>query len=144
MNQIQIAADIVGGMAKLAAILKVTPQAVAFWRDGKRKLPVEMCSYIERATSGVVTRKGLRPKDWMDIWPELLQEVPEPAAIAEVQAAIKRVEGEAVAAIRHEAGEATAEIKHVPWDGVCERRVAAEPRWAADRQAPSSAAGQGV
>lgn len=54
-----------------------------------------------------------------------------PAAIAEVQAAIKRVEGEAVAAIRHEAGEASAEIKHVaeavapkdvPWDGITERR----------------------
>lgn len=28
---------------------------------------------IERATSGAVTRRDLRPLDWMDTWPELAQ-----------------------------------------------------------------------
>lgn len=27
---------------------------------------------IERATAGAVTRKDLRPSDWADIWPELI------------------------------------------------------------------------
>lgn len=78
----------------------------------------------------------------MDIWPELSNEVPAPDLV-----------GEAVAAIQHEAGEAIAEIKHVaeaiapkdvPWDGVCERRMATEPRRAVDRQAPWGTAGQGA
>lgn len=32
-----------------------------------------LCVAIERATSGHVTRKTLRPADWQDIWPELVQ-----------------------------------------------------------------------
>lgn len=71
MNQIGRAAELVGGITKLAAVLGVTPQAVVFWRDGKRRLPVEACPAIERATHGAVGRKDLRPDDWQLIWPEL-------------------------------------------------------------------------
>lgn len=59
------------GPAKLASILGVTTQAVCFWRDGKRRLPVEHCAQIEIATGGEVTRRELRPHDWQSIWPEL-------------------------------------------------------------------------
>lgn len=56
----------------MARILFVTPQAVCFWRDGKRELPVECCYTIEKATAGQVTRRDLRPDDWHLIWPELV------------------------------------------------------------------------
>jgi DNA-binding transcriptional regulator YdaS (Cro superfamily) len=79
MNQIQRAIEIVGSTTKLALILGVTSQAVAFWRDGKRRLPVEACPAIERATHGAVSRRDLRPADWQEIWPELAtQEVANP------------------------------------------------------------------
>ena len=32
----------------------------------------ENCVAIERATSGAVTRRDLRPDDWHRIWPELV------------------------------------------------------------------------
>lgn len=57
----------------LAKELDVTPQAVCFWRDKKRKVPVEKCTAIERVTNGLVTRKDLRPRDYRDIWPELAE-----------------------------------------------------------------------
>ena len=63
----------------MASILGVTPQAVCFWRDGKRKLAPEYCASIERATGGAVTRRDLRPDDWHLVWPELVtDEFPEP------------------------------------------------------------------
>lgn len=55
----------------MAAILGVTPQAVCFWRDGKRRLPAELCARIEQATGGKVSRRDLRPDDFAQIWPEL-------------------------------------------------------------------------
>lgn len=33
----------------------------------------EICVAIERATDGAVTRQDLRPSDWQDIWPELVE-----------------------------------------------------------------------
>ena len=38
---------------------------------GLRKTAPEFCYAIERATSGAVTRKELRPKDYWLIWPDL-------------------------------------------------------------------------
>lgn len=65
MNHIARAIDIVGNMARLARSLGVTPQAVKFWRDGRRKLPAEVCPSIERATGGAVTCEQLCPGvDW--------------------------------------------------------------------------------
>lgn len=83
MNQIGRAAELVGGITKLAAVLGVTPQAVVFWRDGKRRLPVEACPAIERATHGAVGRKDLRPDDWQLIWPELVAARPVPPTVAD-------------------------------------------------------------
>ena len=34
-------------------------------------MPIERCVPIERATQGAVTRRDLRPDDYLDIWPEL-------------------------------------------------------------------------
>lgn len=73
MNAIQLAISVTGSASALARALKVTPQAVCFWRDGKRAVPAERCSDIERATNGTVSRRDLRPNDWHLIWPELIE-----------------------------------------------------------------------
>lgn len=62
----------VGGPAKVAELLGVSVQAVCFWRDGKRQMPVDHCATLERAAGGKVTRRDLRPDDWHRIWPELV------------------------------------------------------------------------
>lgn len=72
MENINKAIDLCGGPSKMASILGVTPQAVCFWRDGKRKLAAEYCASIEQATNGEVTRRDLRPDDWHLVWPELV------------------------------------------------------------------------
>lgn len=38
--------------------------------NGRRPGPI-YCHAIERVTSGLVTRRDLRPDDWQKIWPEL-------------------------------------------------------------------------
>jgi DNA-binding transcriptional regulator YdaS (Cro superfamily) len=143
MNQIKFAAELVGGAAKLASLLGVTPQAVAFWRDGKRRMPVEMCSHIERETKGAVTRQKLRPLDWMLIWPELVGgEAPSASDVAAgpltddpaLNVELTRAEQAGLVKLPHP----------VPaWDGV-ERRDATVQRRAADRERDAIlAAGQG-
>lgn len=85
MNAIQTAIVNVGGVSRMARFLGVTPQAVCFWRDGKRGVPVDKCAAIEAATNGAVTRSDLRPDDWQAIWPELATNTHQaPAAIARV------------------------------------------------------------
>ncbi len=43
-------------------------------------MPAEYCAGIERGTSGAFPRRDLRPDDWGDIWPELIDaEHPWPA-----------------------------------------------------------------
>lgn len=42
----------------------------------------KLCTRIERFSSGAVSRKTLRPDDWQEIWPELVEPqevVPTPA-----------------------------------------------------------------
>lgn len=39
---------------------------------GFRKSSPELAAAIERSTLGAVTRRALRPTDWGDIWPELI------------------------------------------------------------------------
>ena len=70
-NAIQSAADHLGGQAALARAIGVAPPTVNQWIKGKRPVPVEQCLAIEQATSGKVTRRDLRPNDWLTIWPEL-------------------------------------------------------------------------
>lgn len=71
-----------GSQTELARRLGAQPQLVWQWSKGVRKVPIERCVPIERATNGVVTRKDLRPDDWHEIWPELATTPPttEPAA----------------------------------------------------------------
>lgn len=72
MNAIKTACDLVGGQTALASMLGVSPQAVWQWAQHPRGAPVNRCHAIERATSGAVTRRDLRPDDWWLIWPELV------------------------------------------------------------------------
>lgn len=74
MNAIERAINIAGNATRLANLLGVSVQAVCFWRDGRRGIPVEKCTAIERATGGAVTRRDLRPDDWHEIWPELAEQ----------------------------------------------------------------------
>jgi DNA-binding transcriptional regulator YdaS (Cro superfamily) len=63
------AALMLGGRAAMAELLNVTPAAIGNWKT--RGAPIEQCPSIERITSGVVSRRVLRPNDWQIIWPEL-------------------------------------------------------------------------
>ncbi len=71
-----------GSGIALAKTLQVSQPTVSDWCTGKKRVPVERCASIERATNGAVTRKDLRPDDWQEIWPELATTNPstEPAA----------------------------------------------------------------
>lgn len=60
-----------GRSLAIARALGVTPPVVSDWVSGKKRIPWERCTAIERATEGAVTRKDLRPMDWQDHWPEL-------------------------------------------------------------------------
>ena len=66
------AAEIVGSQRSLAEHIGVTPGAVSQWALGLYVVPVERAVQIERVTDGAVTRRDLRPDDWGDIWPELI------------------------------------------------------------------------
>lgn len=80
-----------GRSLALANALGVSPPTVSDWCAGKKAVPLERCTAIERATEGAVTRQDLRPDDWQDIWPELAQS---PTTIS--QAATETVAGEVV------------------------------------------------
>lgn len=67
-HPIDRASDVLGGAAKLAALLGVSAQAISNWKE--RGVPIERCLAIELATNGEVTRRDLRD-DWLTIWPEL-------------------------------------------------------------------------
>ena len=85
MENINRAIAIVGNMAKLARLLGVTPQAVKFWREGRRRLPAEVCPLIERATSGAVTCEQLCPDvDWAYVRGTAMTPVGTDASDAEV------------------------------------------------------------
>ncbi len=57
---------------KLAREINVSEVQISLWSNGRRPVPEGRCVAIERATGGAVTRKDLRPNDWQDIWPELV------------------------------------------------------------------------
>jgi DNA-binding transcriptional regulator YdaS (Cro superfamily) len=83
INPIKRACDEVGGRNALARLIGVSPSYVSQLIAGDRPIPVERCPEIERATSGAVTRRDLRPDDWHLIWPELVTaEHPAPASEA--------------------------------------------------------------
>lgn len=65
-----------GGVSEFAARVKTSPvylQQLAVRQDGRVPSPA-LCVAIERESHKAVTRPGLRPDDWQDIWPELAQQ----------------------------------------------------------------------
>lgn len=80
MSPIKIAITHMGNPTNLARYLGVTTQAVCFWRDGKRKIPPEICIQIEKGTSGAVRCNDLRPDvEWSYIRPEHTKAILKPA-----------------------------------------------------------------
>ena len=68
-----------GRATKLAADIGVEASFIGQIVSGLRPVPPLKCVAIERATSGAVTRRDLRPIDWREIWPELITAEPEKA-----------------------------------------------------------------
>ncbi|QBQ98184.1 transcriptional regulator [Paraburkholderia pallida] len=60
-----------GRLVKLARNIGAHASDVSAWANLMRPVPIIVCWSIERATTGAVTRKDLRPNDWHLIWPEL-------------------------------------------------------------------------
>ena len=56
-------------IAGLARDLNLTRQVVQAWKING--IPARYCPQLEQMTGGKVTRKEMRPKDWMHYWPEL-------------------------------------------------------------------------
>jgi DNA-binding transcriptional regulator YdaS (Cro superfamily) len=56
---------------ELAVKLGITPVLISQWANESRPVPPERCVELEMATDGMVTRRDLRPDDWLRIWPEL-------------------------------------------------------------------------
>ncbi len=69
-----IAAKGRGAISALAKDIGAHPPDVSRWVSGERPVPLERCVAIERATNKAVTRKDLKPTEWPDIWPELVQQ----------------------------------------------------------------------
>jgi DNA-binding transcriptional regulator YdaS (Cro superfamily) len=73
-TQLEKAIGICGGQTALANAIGVQQPHIWNWLNRKgAQTPVEYCALIEQATNGAVTRKDLRPDDWMNIWPELAE-----------------------------------------------------------------------
>ncbi|KVU22295.1 hypothetical protein WK65_18325 [Burkholderia ubonensis] len=59
--------------AAFAEQLGVSQGLIYQWLTGRRPVAADKCVAIERATCGAVTRRDLRPDDWQNIWPELIE-----------------------------------------------------------------------
>jgi DNA-binding transcriptional regulator YdaS (Cro superfamily) len=81
MNAIQLAISKVGTISDFARALDVTPQAVCFWRDGKRRVPADKCPDIERL-SGIRCEDLRGDVDWKFIRGTSVTTEPEAAAAA--------------------------------------------------------------
>jgi len=67
------AIELLGGITAVSRLCGVKPPSVWEWKR-RGRIPVERCATIEHATSGAITRRDLRPNDWHQIWPELVDE----------------------------------------------------------------------
>lgn len=61
-----------GGVRSLADTIGISSSFLSQMASGRCKISPARCVLIESATNGIVSRKELRPDDWMLIWPELL------------------------------------------------------------------------
>lgn len=59
--QIVEACVLLGGAARLARALRVTPSMVTQWARGSRPVALDRCPSIERSTLGAVPCEALRP-----------------------------------------------------------------------------------
>lgn len=62
-----------GGVSKFAEELDVSPSYLSQLAAGTTPRSPERCVQIEQVSNGAVTRKDLRPDDWLKIWPELAE-----------------------------------------------------------------------
>ena len=70
----------------LAARVRIAPAFLYQIAHGKRQPSAALARAMEVVTSGAVSRRDLRPSDWGDIWPELIDdEHPWPGASKEIQ-----------------------------------------------------------
>lgn len=60
--------------SEFAAQLGVTQGAIYHYVSGRRPVSEKMCVRMETITNGELTRPMLRPDDWAEIWPELIEE----------------------------------------------------------------------
>ncbi len=90
MNPLETAIGTVGGVGKLAAAIGVGQSTISNWRARGTTPDAAHCAAIERATTGTVSRRDLRPEDWHLIWPELTESQPNPppAPVSQAPAAI--------------------------------------------------------
>jgi len=66
---IKLACEIAGSQAAFARAICVDPAFVNQMLHNRRPVPVRLCHVIESGYG--ISRKELRPNDWMIIWPEL-------------------------------------------------------------------------
>jgi Putative antitoxin of bacterial toxin-antitoxin system, YdaS/YdaT len=105
-----------GRALALAKAIKVPPSFVSNMGSGAKQVPFDQCMPIERATDGAVTRRDLRPDDYLIHWPELAEPQPPPAPaatdlIAIVQAAITQTKDAVVQAAGDELHQVKTDIK---------------------------------
>lgn len=134
ITPVEKAALFVGGLTALARMLGVSAPTVHEWKTLKRPVPARRCTAIERLTGGEVTRKDLRPDDYLDIWPELAVS-PSPAPHSEIVAEVP---------LPQPVGQGP---EAPPWDGVDRRdflQPAALPAELERRKQGVEATGQGV
>ena len=60
------------GASQLSASLGIAAAFLYQIAHGKRRASPALARRIEDATNGAVCRRDLRPDDWGDIWPELI------------------------------------------------------------------------
>jgi DNA-binding transcriptional regulator YdaS (Cro superfamily) len=65
--------------SELASAIGVAPTYLYQMEHGLRSISPARAVQLERATSGAVSRRELRPTDWHLIWPELADGI-EPAS----------------------------------------------------------------
>lgn len=59
--------------AAFAEMAGVTQGMVWQWLHGFRPVSPTFCVAIEKFTKNDVSRRDLRPNDWQEIWPELVE-----------------------------------------------------------------------
>lgn len=146
IEAVKAAAVFFGSQACLARALGVTPVTVGQWlkpeQSTGRAVPPKQCVRIEHLTAGVVTRQGLRPDDWQEIWPELAG-----TPKFDVPGAARAVDGKAQKPLFDTRSGVPGEgVCGVAWIGADRRQVKNPPPPDLERREPEAArlAGQGV